>query len=383
MLAPAFFFDALQSHGIGFFAGVPDSLLKDFCAYVTDHSAGANHIITANEGAAVALAAGHYLATGRPAAVYMQNSGQGNAVNPLLSLADPDVFGIPMLLLVGWRGEPGREDEPQHVKQGKVTLDLFRAMGIAHAVLPEDEAGASRCLEEAARAMRTTSAPFALVIRSDTFGAYKLRSRIPTHYEHAREGALRLVCGGLDAGTVIVATTGKTSRELFELRQETDAPQDLDFRTVGCMGHASQIALGVALARPDRRVVCLDGDGAVIMHMGALAIIGAQAVPNFKHVVFNNGAHDSVGGQPTVGFGIDLPAVARACGYRAAWSVATEADIVAGFEQLKQTAGPALLEIKVNKGARANLGRPTISPSANKQALMSALHVRDGADVGK
>lgn len=373
MLTPAFLYGALRSHGVDFFAGVPDSLLKDFCAYVTDQSAGANHIITANEGAAVALASGHYLATGRPAVVYMQNSGQGNAVNPLMSLSDPDVFGIPMLLLVGWRGEPGTEDEPQHVKQGKITLDLFTAMGIPHAVLPEDEAGAARGLDEALRTMRDTSAPYALVIRTGTFGGYKLRTTIPTSYEHAREGALRLVCGALDPASIIVATTGKTSRELFELRRETGATQDLDFRTVGCMGHASQIALGIALARPDRHVVCLDGDGAVIMHMGSLAIIGTQQPHNFTHVVFNNGAHDSVGGQPTAGFAIDLPQIARACGYRTVRCASTTSEIADAMASLANAPGPTFLEIRVNTGARNDLGRPTISPASNKTALMSRL----------
>jgi phosphonopyruvate decarboxylase len=373
MLTPAFFYDALRSHGIEFFAGVPDSLLKDFCAYVTDQSAGANHIITANEGAAVALASGHYLATGRPAVVYMQNSGQGNAVNPLMSLCDPDVFGIPTLLLVGWRGEPGTEDEPQHVKQGKITLDLFTAMGIAHAVLPEDEAGAARCLNEAVRTMRATSAPYALVIRTGTFSGYKLRRTIPTSYEHAREGALRLVCGALDPESIVVATTGKTSRELFELRRQIGATEDLDFRTVGCMGHASQIALGIALARPDRHVICLDGDGAVIMHMGSLAIIGTQQPHNFTHIVFNNGAHDSVGGQPTAGFAIDMPQIARACGYPTVRCASTTSEIADAVTALANAPGPRFLEIRVNTGARNDLGRPTISPTSNKTALMSRL----------
>ena len=383
MVEPKAFFEALHEHGFRFYAGVPDSLLKDFCAYVTDHTTPATHVITANEGGAVALAAGYYMGTGQFGVVYMQNSGQGNAVNPLMSLTDPDVCAIPLLLLIGWRGEPGTDDEPQHVKQGKITIDLLEAMGIRYSVLPTDSAAATASVREAADILRDTSAPYALVVHADTFGGYKLKSDVKTSYPLNREGAIKLAVAAIGPEPITVGTTGKTSRELFELRAAGHQSHDHDFRTVGCMGHASQIALGLALARPDQPVYCLDGDGAVIMHMGALAIIGAQAVPNLKHVVFNNGAHDSVGGQPTVGFGIDLPAVARACGYRAAWSVATEADIVAGFEQLKQTAGPALLEIKVNKGARANLGRPTISPSANKQALMSALHVRDGADVGK
>jgi phosphonopyruvate decarboxylase len=383
MVEPKAFFEALDEQGFRFYAGVPDSLLKDFCAYVTDHTTPANHVITANEGGAVALAAGYHMGTGQFGVVYMQNSGQGNAVNPLMSLTDPDVCGIPLLLLIGWRGEPGTEDEPQHVKQGKITLGLLDTLGIRYSVLPTDTSAAAASVREAADILRTTGAPYALVARADTFAAYKLKADVKTSYPLNREGALTLAVAAIGPDPITVGTTGKTSRELFELRQANAQPHDHDFRTVGCMGHASQIALGLALSRPDREVYCLDGDGAVIMHMGALAIIGAQAVPNFKHVVFNNGAHDSVGGQPTVGFHIDIASIARACGYRAAWSAATEAEITAAFAQLKQTAGPALLEIKVNKGARANLGRPTISPSSNKQELMSTLHADATARAGK
>ena len=373
MLDPQRFFEAIGACGCDFFTGVPDSLLKDFCAYVTDHTSAANHIIAANEGGAVALAAGHYLATGRPGVVYMQNSGQGNAVNPLTSLADSDVFSIPMLLLVGWRGEPGIEDEPQHVKQGKVTLDLFRALGLDHAVLPDDIDGATAALRVAAEAMRSSLAPYALVIRGGTFGPYKLKSQIKTGYELNREGALRLVLATIGASDVVIGTTGKTSRELFELREGSASSHRSDFRTVGCMGHASQIALGIALAKPERQVYCLDGDGAVIMQMGGLAIIGSQKPANFRHIVFNNGAHDSVGGQPTVGFEIDIPAIARACGYREAWSAATTPEISSALERLRLVDGPALLEIKVNKGARENLGRPTMTPAENKRELMEVL----------
>ena len=373
MLEPGAFFDALSERGFSFFAGVPDSLLKEFCAYVTDHVDPTRHIIAANEGSAVALATGHYLATGKPGVVYMQNSGQGNAINPLTSLADGDVFGIPMLLLVGWRGEPGREDEPQHVKQGKVTRGLFETLGIEHSVLAEELPGALACLEHGVERMQATSTPYALVVREGTFGAYKLRNVVGTSYPLEREGAVKLVADAVADDAVIVATTGKTSRELFEHREGRRQSHARDFRTVGCMGHASQIALGIALEKPGQPVVCLDGDGAVIMHMGAMAIVGTQGSANFKHVVINNGAHDSVGGQPTVGFTIDLCQVARGCGYRWVESASAPNDVERRLRDLMAAGGPAFLEIRVNKGARANLGRPTISPSRNKQELMTYL----------
>ena len=367
------FFEAARAAGLDFFTGVPDSLLKDFCAYVTDHTDRGQHVIAANEGGAVALAAGHYLATGQPALVYMQNSGQGNAVNPLTSLADRDVFGIPMLLLVGWRGEPGKPDEPQHVRQGKVTKALFDAIGVEAAVLPEDASGAMDALRNAVNRAKETSSPVACIVRSGTFERYKLKRDVVTSYELGREAAIKLTLELIGEGPVVVATTGMTARELFEQREVRSAPHRADFRTVGCMGHASQIALGIALAQPDRPVYCLDGDGAVIMHMGSLAIIGSQKPSNLKHVVFNNGAHDSVGGQPTAGFELDLPQIAEACGYRLALKAETSDTIRTGLAALREAEGPALLEIRVNKGARADLGRPTASPAENKRELMQFL----------
>jgi phosphonopyruvate decarboxylase len=369
------FFDAVRSEGLDFFTGVPDSLLKDFCAYVTDHAGNRQHVIAANEGGAVALAAGHYLATGRPALVYMQNSGQGNAVNPLVSLADSEVFGIPMLLLVGWRGEPGHPDEPQHVKQGKVTVGLFQALGIHAEVLPSDLQPALASLRECLRRMRASTSPVALIVKSGTFERYKLQNEVVTSFELGREAALKLVLDRVGDGAVVVATTGMTSREMFEHRVATARSHRADFRTVGCMGHASQIALGVALAHPDREVFCLDGDGAVIMHMGALAIIGSQKPVNFRHVVFNNGAHDSVGGQPTAAFHMDIPQIAAACGYQLSLRAQTAQDIETSMARICDVPGPSLLEIRVNKGARANLGRPTALPAENKRELMRYLGV--------
>lgn len=376
MVSPSAFFGALRDRGIRFYTGVPDSLLKDFCAYITDHSVAGQHVIAANEGGAVALAGGHYLATGSPALVYMQNSGQGNAVNPLTSLADPDVFGLPMLLMVGWRGEPGHDDEPQHVKQGKITRDLFRTLGVDHQVLPDDDGGAVACVDRALTEMRRTMSPFALVVRDGTFGRYGLSRRIETTFELSREAALGLVLEAVLPGEVVVATTGKTAREMFEYRERQRLPHDTDFRTVGCMGHASQIALGIALAQPERAVYCLDGDGAVLMHMGALAIIGTQNPTRFRHVVFNNGAHDSVGGQPTAGLAIDLPAIATACGYRLALRAETASEVVSSLQALNSSRGPGLVEIRVNTGSRSDLGRPSIRPRENKDQLMRAIAVR-------
>jgi phosphonopyruvate decarboxylase len=364
------YFELLRGSGIEYFAGVPDSLLKDFCAYVYEHVDPSRNLIAANEGAAVALAAGHYLATGELSLVYMQNSGLGNAINPLTSLVDPAIYGIPSLLLIGWRGEPGRTDEPQHVKQGAVTLDTLGALKTRSEVLADTIGEAAQQLDRAVAHLKDNSAPFALVVRAGTFGRYENQAGEADRYEMRREDAIIEVASHLSPEDVIVSTTGKASRELFEHRAATGGDHAGDFLTVGSMGHASQIALGIALSRPERQVICLDGDGAVIMHMGALAIIGSRCPANFKHVVINNGSHDSVGGQPTAAFDIDLPAIARGCGYRSAWRVRGRDDVTTAVREMRGQEGPVLLEIMTNPGARANLGRPTIAPAENKLAFM-------------
>ena len=372
MIRPEFFIEALREKGIDCFAGVPDSLLKNICAYITDHFDAAHNIIAANEGAAVGLAAGHYLATGQPACVYMQNSGEGNIINPLASLTDQEVYNIPVLLLIGWRGRPGVHDEPQHVKQGKVTTGLLNVMGVNYEVLSKEEDKAAKQIEKAAKALANKEV-FALVIEKDTFEDYKLQNVEVNDLTMSREEAIQTVAAALGEKDCIVSTTGMISRELFEYRAAMNQGHERDFLTVGSMGHASQIALGIALAQPERRVWCFDGDGAAIMHMGSMAIVANKAPKNYVHVVFNNGAHDSVGGQPTVGLKIDLPAVAKAVGYKAIYSVETNEYLQELLDKLKTQKGPIYLEVKVKKGNRKDLGRPTTTPIQNKEALMEFL----------
>jgi len=372
MIRPEFFIEKLRESGIDCFAGVPDSLLKNMCAYITDHFDAAHNIIAANEGAAVGLAAGHYLATGQPACVYMQNSGEGNIINPLASLTDQEVYNIPVLLLIGWRGRPGVHDEPQHVKQGKVTTGLLNVMGINYEVLAKEEDKAEKQIAKALKALQNKEV-FALVIEKDTFDEYKLQNVEKNDLTMSREEAIQTVASALGEKDCIVSTTGMISRELFEYRAAMNQGHERDFLTVGSMGHASQIALGIALAQPERRVWCFDGDGAAIMHMGSMAIVANKAPKHYVHVVFNNGAHDSVGGQPTVGLKIDLPAIAKAVGYKATYSVDNKADLEAVLAKVSSFESPALLEVKVKKGNRKDLGRPTTTPIQNKEALMGFL----------
>lgn len=370
MLSPKIFIESLAAKGIDFFAGVPDSLLKNVCAFISDTLDDRHNIIAANEGAAVGLAAGHYLATGHIPCVYMQNSGEGNAINPLASLTDKEVYGIPVLLVIGWRGEPGVHDEPQHVKQGKITLPLLDAMGIRHEILSQDETEFRSQLDGAVRHMSETGEAFAFIVRKNTFEPYTLQRHEVNEYPLSREEAIQKVAASLSAKDVIVSTTGMISRELFEYRTAQGQGHERDFLTVGSMGHASQIALGIALEKTDRRVWCFDGDGAALMHLGSVAIIADKAPENFVHVIFNNGAHDSVGGQPTVGLKVNLAGIAKAAGYKDAVSVTTAEDLGPALKVLKTMRGPVLLEVRVHRGNRKDLGRPTTTPIQNRDALM-------------
>ena len=364
------FVQLLEKQGIDSFYGVPDSLLKSICAYITDTLDSAHNIITANEGNAIGLACGHYLATGRPALVYMQNSGQGNVVNPLLSLMDEDVYNIPVLLLIGWRGEPGIHDEPQHVKQGKVTLSLLETMGISYCVLSEDEEIAARQITEACTEMQLHKRPYALIARKNTFESYKLRSTRRNRADLTREEAICSVAAALAPGDIVVSTTGMISRELYECRTRSGSSHQSDFLTIGAMGHSSSIAMGVALNKTGRRVICMDGDGAFLMHMGAAAVVGNSGLNNLRHIVINNAAHDSVGGQPTVADKLNIGQIARACGYCHYYQAATAEELTAILPDFLTTPGTNLLEINVKCGGRPDLGRPKEKPIENKASFM-------------
>lgn len=373
MIRPSYFYDLLIKNGTDFFAGVPDSLLKNLCAYITDNAPASNHIISANEGSATGLATGYHLATGKIPMIYMQNSGEGNMVNPLMSIADPDVYSIPMLIVIGWRGEPGVHDEPQHVKQGKVTCDLLDAMKVPYEILSNNEADLPAQFDKAYKYIKENNAQYAFVIRKGTFDDYSLKNNIPVSGNMSREQAIEKIMLSADDSTAFVSTTGMISRELYELRDKYKQGHDRDFLTVGGMGHASQIALSIALQQKDRQVFCLDGDGASIMQMGGMATIGSRKPDNYVHFVLNNGAHDSVGGQPTVGRQIDLCKIAEGCGYENIVKVSTleELDNVLSSSDTKDKL--TFVEVLVTKGARKDLGRPKSTPVENKIALMDFL----------
>lgn len=372
MLGAEGYLKVLQDGGISFFCGVPDSLLKQICACITDTLSSKDHIITANEGAAVGLAIGYHLATGEVPLVYMQNSGLGNVVNPLMSLASPEVYGIPLVMLVGWRGRPGVKDEPQHVHQGRVTEAMLDSMDISYFVLDEEISQASKTTLSAIAKAKATNGPVAILVKKGTFDAYKMTSNFPD-FPLEREEAIIQIADCMESNAAVVCTTGMPSRELFEHRARTGARHETDFLTVGGMGHASQIALGMAMHQSQRPIYCIDGDGAALMHMGSLAISGANAGANFTHLIVNNGAHESVGGQPTVGLDIDFPAIAKASGYAHAVRVTTAAEIKSEIENARTVDGPVFIEVVVKTGHRADIGRPTTTPAENKAALMAFL----------
>ena len=356
-----------------FFSGVPDSLLSAFsAAVIRRYGEGSRHVIAANEGNAVGLAAGYYAATGEIPCVYLQNSGIGNIINPVTSLLSPDVYGIPCLFLVGWRGEPGVHDEPQHAFMGRASAALLEAAGIRTEILGKDDP------EHAVREKLGRILPLlrngesaALLVEKGALTGEKYRpagSIRPLKRERAVE--MVLDAAGDDP---VFCTTGKASRELFELRERRGEGHERDFLTVGSMGHCSSIAAGYALQRPEETVWCVDGDGAALMHMGAMAVIGANKPANLIHIVINNGAHETVGGMPTVAGSIDLPAAAKACGYPYAVSVDSFEALDRELQAAAERQALSLIEVKCAIGARADLGRPTTTARENKEAFMAYL----------
>lgn len=369
--------DFVKIIGGEFFTGVPDSLLKPLVDYLLDNYQGnEKHIIAANEGNAVAIGAGYHLATGKVPVIYMQNSGEGNAVNPIASLLHPKVYGIPELFIIGWRGEPGLKDEPQHVFQGEITLKLLEVLEIKYYVIRDNTT-----LQELSQMMDTfqkllqQGKSVALVIAKGAL-LYE-KKKYANSYLMKREDILEHILA-VTGDSPIISTTGKASRELFELREKNKLVDDVnvhsrDFLTVGSMGHSSSIALGMALQLPEKNIWCIDGDGAILMHGGAMAVIGKAQPENLIHVVINNEAHESVGGQPTAANAVDLTAMATACGYKYAHCVADFASLDKILKEYVELKGLKFLEIKSAIGARTNLGRPSVSPSHNKKLFIDAV----------
>ena len=364
----------VETIGASFYTGVPDSQLKALCNYLMETYGidPKHHIIAANEGNCTALAAGYHLATGKVPVVYMQNSGEGNIINPVASLLNDKVYAIPVIFVIGWRGEPGVHDEPQHIYQGEVTVKLLDDMDIKSFVVSKEtteeelqkvvacfdaELSAGKSVAFVVRKGALTDAP-SVEYKNDNV---MVREEIIKHI---------VKVSGEDP---IVSTTGKASRELFEIREANGQSHKYDFLTVGSMGHASSIALGVAINKPESRVWCIDGDGAALMHMGSMAVLGANKPSNLIHIVINNASHETVGGLPTVANQTDIVAVAKACGYPYAVCVDDYESLDRELDTVKSRGELALIEVKCSIGSRADLGRPTTTSLENKEAFMEYL----------
>lgn len=349
-------FETLARNGVTFFTGVPDSYLNGFCNYTLDNFPERN-IIAANEGNAIGIASGHYFATENIPLVYMQNSGMGNVINPLASLVDKDVYAVPMLLLIGWRGQGNTEpNHPQHKLQGEITTELLDIMHIPYSILTDDNEDFSNVIEKAIAYCRKFRQPYALVAPKGIMASSEKTNNIDNIYPMSREEAIDIILDTMPKDTIYSATTGRATRELFFLRERRNETKSHDFLNVGSMGHASSVALGIAMERPKRNVVCLDGDSACIMHMGAMTMVSKVNVPNFMHIVLNNGAHESVGGQPSAGHKLDFTKIAEACGYATVGkAIENKTELIDAINQLVNCGKASFIDCRIHKGLNSKL----------------------------
>lgn len=366
----------LKDEGVEFITGVPDTLLNEFCLSVHQKWPQGKHVIAANEGNAIGLAAGYHLINGSVPLVYMQNSGMGNTLNPLLSLTNKEVYSIPMILLVGWRGDPDVNDHAQHKKQGELTPVLLEALDIPYRILENDDKQPFEATRWAIQEAKKINSPVALIAKKGVLekGEKEDLSKIDSEYPMYREDVIEHLLEHLPEDTIYVASTGRATRELYYLREKRGDSHGNDFLNIGAMGHTSSIAVGIALSQTERLVVCLDGDAAAIMHMGALAIHGQLKLPNFLHVVMNNGVHESVGGQPSVGFNINLTQIAQHAGYETVQNhLNSESEFLKNVDELLKKGGPAFIEVYIRKGMRSKLPALDIIPQDLKNEFLNDL----------
>lgn len=373
-----YFVERIRQIGIETLAGIPDSALKPFCDYINREGKGIfRHYVPANEGAAVGIAIGNYLATGKPACLYMQNSGLGNIVNPITSLANQEVYGIPILMLIGWRGEPGKKDEPQHRFMGEQTEQILKDLAVEYSILDKDmgDVAFDAAIECATKVLREKR-QYAFVIKRDFFES-AAKNVYHNGNQLIREEVIAEIISAIGEKDVLVSTTGKISREVYEQSDRLRGNHVQDFLTVGGMGHASMIAFGIAEAQPQKRVYCLDGDGAILMHMGSMAFLAEQKPDNYVHICLNNGAHESVGGMPTGSPDTEFYKVAESCGYTAVYKAENLSQLREALEQIRIKEQLTFLEIKVAMQSRGDLGRPKESAAENKKSFMNYHGVKE------
>lgn len=387
MIKPEDFLQELNANGVEFFAGVPDSLLKEFLTLLQSELPSDKHHITASEGAAVALAGGYHLATGKIPLVYMQNSGLGNAVNPLMSLSHCQVYGLPMLLLIGHRGAPNVKDEPQHTAMGSATLAILDSLAIPYQSLGGDQIDLETFVSKAVSRVKTIGSPLAIVVSAGTFD--KAKKPLPKRqavFGHTRMDVLNSLLKNLKGDEPIVASTGYNGRELYEARlaeSDQEKPSDSgkkssgdnavgDFLNVGAMGHSVAIATGIALGKPEQAVICVDGDGSLLMHLGSLVTVGKSAAA-VRHLLINNGSHESVGGQPTGAGDLDFAALAKIAGYNFSHTLGAAESLDSAMERFLAAETPAFFEVRVDLGVKDNLARPSSDFQGSKREFMRFL----------
>ena len=367
-------FHILAEYGVSFFTGVPDSYLNGFCNYALKNC-GNRHIIAANEGNAVGIASGHYFASREIPLVYMQNSGMGNAINPLASLADKAVYSVPMVLLIGWRGQPGTGDHPQHELQGEITPKLLDVMHIPYTILEDVEMHFEETVKTAAAYCAKNRQPYALIAPKGVMASGEKADNRDNVYPMSREEAIEVILDHMPDDAIYSATTGRATRELFFLREKRDETKANDFLNVGSMGHASSVALGIALEKPGRKVVVLDGDSALMMHMGAMTMVSQRCLPNYTHIVLNNGAHESVGGQPSAGHSIDFTSIAEACGYATVGHAVTDKEeLIDAINKLNDCGKASFIDCRIHKGLNRKLPPIIFSHREAIDALMEELN---------
>lgn len=367
MINPKYFYKCLINNNFDFFTGVPDSILKEFSLCVNNLSPHEKNITEANEGNAVALACGYNIASKKYGVVYMQNSGIGNAINPILSLADKKVYEIPMLLIIGYRGEPNIKDEPQHITQGELTLPLLDTIGIKYFILDDNYEEQIICSYNYIKKYNRT---VAIIVRKNTFSKYEIEEKNNMNVL-TREKALETIISEINSDEYIVSTTGKTSREIFEIREKNNMQHTNDFLTVGSMGHTSSLALGISL-NTDKNIYCIDGDGSFIMHMGGLAVAIQNAKSNFKYILINNGCHESVGKQPTIAYDINIPEILNGFGFNKVLTVDNIDSLKKAIREQKENNKIAVV-INTNNLSRKDLGRPNTIPKENKIIFQNKL----------
>ncbi len=370
------FFNILKNSGFIFFSGIPDSTFNDWMKFLDDgDSKILTNIIACNECEAIALCAGYYLSTGKIGIAYMQNSGFSKAINPLVTLCDPEVYSIPILLMIGWRGEPGKTDAIQHSKMGRILLPLLDVLEIPYSILGKELEEIEKVIEKTVEYFNNEKGPYALIIKRNLFHEYITKTKRTSNYELNREDVIKVIMENIDSDDIIVSTTGYTSREVFEYRESKKKDHHKSFYNIGSMGCASSIGLSVALKHPEKRIVIFDGDGSVIMQMGAFTTIGRYNPTNLIHIIFDNNAHESTGGQPTNSSVIDFLKLALASNYRMGSILETKEEIIHFFNGIKNKVGPIIMVIKIKIKSRNNLKRLKRSPKEYKQKFMEFLNM--------